>query len=287
MIYSMTAFAREQQVTDIGEVSCELKSVNHRYLDIHCRLSESLRPQEMMIRDLLKKQLHRGKVEVNISLATGNAEQSLQLDFELANNLSQLNQQLIAKLQLKDGLTTAVLLKWPGILQSQVVDDDKIATQVVKVVQSALAKLQQTRQREGNSLQQVLESRLQAIAEQVVLVERMIPGIQQHYRDKLQQRFSDAKLELDDERLEQEMLLLAQKMDVVEELDRLRTHIKEMQHCLKTMHPVGRRLDFLMQEFNREANTLGSKSVNAKMTQAAVEMKVLIEQMREQVQNIE
>ncbi len=285
---SMTAFARQEASFEWGTLTWEIKSVNHRYLEPHFRLPENLRQIEQGLRDQLRKHLNRGKIEASCHLQLSQGEQQAPA----------VNQDLLAQLgvaieqvqkQVPEGASVNVLdiLKWPGVLQQASFDQDALQASALEQFVIALKQLNDNRDREGAELQKFIEQRLDAIAEQVNSVRALMPNILSAQKTKLQSRLEELQAELDAERLEQEIVLVAQKADVDEELDRLDTHLIEVRRTLTQKGAIGRRLDFLMQELNREANTLSSKSIVSETTQAAVELKVLIEQMREQIQNIE
>lgn len=288
MIRSMTAFARQPIDKSWGNGTWELRSVNSRYLETNFRLPEAFRYLEFKIREKLRKKLQRGKIDCNLKIDTsGAAAGALSVNNELAQSLLGAHKELqqLANTQQAPELTR--LLNWPGIIKSADVDSDKMEAELLAGLDEAIDQLISMREREGTSLTEIITQRLDGMSKQVVLVRAEMPAIAQWQREKIMTRFEEAKLEVDAQRLEQEMVMLAQKIDVDEELDRLDTHIKEVARLIKKGGSVGRRLDFLMQELNREANTLGSKSINTKTTAASVELKVLIEQMREQIQNIE
>ncbi|MEO0442210.1 MAG: YicC/YloC family endoribonuclease [Pseudomonadota bacterium] len=288
MPYSMTGFARQIEQGAWGEMSCEIRSVNHRYLEPIIRLPEPLRALEPEVRDLLRKQLQRGKVEVNIQLSLEqNREQSLSLNKVLLLSLLKASEDIKALHEDTSPLDLIGLMQWPGVIEQSSPDLDALQKTAVNLFVKTLTALVDHRQREGRVLKDHIDQRLQQIAELVSLVRQQLPGILAQQKQKLRQRLSELTAELDENRIEQEMVLLANKADVAEELDRLNTHIDEVRHILLQDGPVGRRLDFMMQELNREANTLSSKSLASDTTQAAVSMKVLIEQMREQIQNME
>ncbi len=285
---SMTGFSRQDAKLDWGALTWEIRSVNHRYLEPHFRLPETLRALEQPLRDRVRKQLHRGKLEATLHLQTGQGNDSeLGIDLHMAQQIAN------AALQINDLLTDAApisaleLLKWPGVIQNQEMDADKVSAEILDLFDSALGQLLANRSREGAELKRFVEQRLDAVSVQVDTVRKLMPDILQNQREKLRSRLEEMSVELDQDRLEQEIVLLAQKADVDEELDRLETHVAEVRRTLSQKGAIGRRLDFLMQELNREANTLSSKSIVSETTQAAVELKVLIEQMREQIQNIE
>ncbi len=288
MVRSMTAFARQQLAADWGTLTWELKSVNQRFLEPSFRMPESFRHMEFDLRNGLRKSLSRGKIEANLRIEYNQAEAGkLKLDHDLASELLTIHQELQTLSQESQSPNLMQLMRWPNILQSEEADADSMEKDVKTLFHNAIEQLIEVRQREGEDLAQNINDRLDGIEQQVATVTQLMPQIIQWQKDKIKTRFAEAKIELDSERVEQEMVMLAQKLDVAEELDRLTTHIKEARRLIAKGGAVGRRLDFLMQEFNREANTLGSKSINSETTASAVEMKVLIEQMREQVQNME
>lgn len=294
MPLSMTGFSRiEAELTDHdnrnwGSFAWEIRSVNHRYLETNFRLPEHLRELEPAVRERLRKTLARGKLDIALHL---------HLDTDDASTL-QINTPLVAQItsaleQIEDQLANAAainaldILKWPGVSQQQCLGREQIVRQTLQHFDDAITQLIENRAREGAELAAHIEQRLVAIAEHVTSIRSAMPKIIQAQRDKLRDKVADLNIELERDRLEQEIVLLVQKADVDEELDRLDTHIIEVRRTLKQSGSIGRRLDFLMQELNREANTLSSKSIVSETTLAAVELKVLIEQMREQIQNIE
>ncbi len=288
MVKSMTAFARTQITGDWGTATWEVKSVNQRFLEPNFRMPEMFRNLEVMLREKTRKHLTRGKVDCSLryeASQTGGGD--LQLDRELASQLIAAHEALQDLSGEKQTLDLASLLRWPGLLKAPEADTESLEKQLVEGFEEALAQLNRARDREGAALADMLRERLTGIEAQVAIVETQLPEIATWQRERILNRFADAQVEPDKDRLEQELVMLAQKTDVMEELDRLKTHIAEVRRLLDKGGATGRRLDFLMQEFNREANTLGSKSINSTVTACAVEIKVLIEQMREQVQNIE
>ncbi|GAB5412670.1 MAG: YicC family protein [Congregibacter sp.] len=285
-LHSMTAFARETAQTPTA-LAVELRSVNHRYLDCHFKLPDSLRALEPRLREGLGKALKRGKVDCYIRVIDEGSESSLHVDKpRLQAVLQALNEvcEQAPDLAKPDALA---LLQFPGICDGGGRDESQLHSAVMALFQSALASLQDNREREGKQLDLFLRQRLEGIAEEVKNVREALPALRERQEARLRQRLEELALAVDEGRLEQELVILLQKSDVDEELDRLEAHIKEIEHILEEGGPCGRRLDFLMQELNREANTLASKSIASSTTQSAVELKVLIEQMREQVQNIE
>jgi len=286
---SMTGFARREAKLPWGTAVWEIRSVNHRYLEPSFRLPEDFREIEPSLREAMRKTLQRGKVEASLSVQW---EQEGEAD--LGINSTRVIQLTKAAQQINSLLGTAAapinaldILKYPGVIQKQELDREAMQSAVLKLFDSALEGLIEHRTREGNELEQLILQRLDAVSAQVIKVRARMPEILVAQREKLQTKLAALQIDLDPERLEQEIVLLAQKADVDEELDRLDTHVIEVKRSLKQTDSLGRRLDFLMQELNREANTLSSKSIVSDTTQAAVELKVLIEQMREQVQNIE
>lgn len=287
MIYSMTGFARVHQQAEWGEAAWELRSVNHRYLELNLRLPEQVRDCEPLVREAIKAKLQRGKIDVTLRFQPKEGANGFAVDQELVNQLLQAHEQLKVQSGVASELNVTTLLRWPGVLQAQDQNMDAVKATLLHWLDAALDQLLAQRQREGERIAALMLEKLAVVEQQVALVERAIPAIQAQQREKLLARFEEAQVKLDAERLEQELVMVAQKMDVAEECDRLKTHCQEMRHSLEKGGVVGRRLDFLLQEFNREANTLGSKSVDTQTTQAAVELKVIIEQIREQIQNLE
>lgn len=288
MIKSMTAFAREQEQTDLGTLTVELRSVNHRYLDCSFKLPEELRALEPKWREQLRTTLGRGKVECLARWQTASAASpQLSLDHAALKALSQACAEVVALAPQANQPTTLDLLQWPGILsgsQSSAHDQEALAN---SVFEQALHTLQASREREGKKMAELIKDRLAQVEQEVMATRERVPELIARQQSRIQERLSALQSELDPSRLEQELVLLAQKADVDEELDRLGAHVSEVARVLAAGGPCGRRLDFLMQELNREANTLSSKSISSATTQNAVELKVLIEQMREQIQNLE
>ncbi len=288
MTRSMTAFARQQSEHSWGTLIWEVRSVNHRYLEPHLRLPESFRELEGNLREKLRKRLQRGKVECTLRFSP--AEQTdaqLSVNLELATQLHDAAQQVSNLLVDPAPLNPLDVLRWPGVLAETRVDMKAVQQAALQLFDQAIGELIDNRQREGAELEQLISQRLNAISDVVVQVRAKLPEILAKQKENILARLEEAKVELDPNRVEQELVMLAQKADVDEELDRLDTHVTEVNRVLKQKGAIGRRLDFLMQELNREANTLSSKSIVSETTQCAVELKVLIEQMREQIQNIE
>lgn len=287
MIYSMTAFARTSQNADIGNIQCEIRSVNQRFLDMNFRLPEILRHLEMPIRDIIRKKLSRGKLDINIKFSTANQATALSVNEDLILAILKTHLHIAEMTSNHDKLTSLEIMQWPGVLEEAETDEKQRDTTILQLFEQALQQLIAARGREGEAMKQLLVDRLTLINEQVSNIRDEFPTILQWQRDRLLDRFKEVDIELDQDRLEQELVYLAQKADIHEELDRLDTHVAEITRILNKGGNVGRRLDFLLQELNREANTLGSKSISKITTAAAVELKVIIEQMREQVQNLE
>ncbi|HET8940947.1 MAG TPA: YicC/YloC family endoribonuclease [Rudaea sp.] len=292
MMRSMTAFASAEADTPWGVLAFELRSVNHRYLELNLRLPEELRAIEPALRERVTAKLVRGKVDVNLRFRPGDAAASaIHLDDAMLDKLEHTAAVIGARFpNLVTDFTR--VLEWPGVVQREQLDQEGLRNAALDLLDSALAELIATRQREGERLGVFLRERLDAVAAIVAQVRQWLPDIRAGLRARLQSRLGEIKLpeghaQPEPGRLEQELVLQLSRMDVDEELDRLAAHVAEVQRVLVLPDAVGRRLDFLMQEFNREANTLGSKSVDQRTTQASVELKVLIEQIREQVQNIE
>ncbi|QLF93787.1 YicC family protein [Pseudomonas sp. ABC1] len=287
MAHSMTAFARAELASPHGTLGWEIRSVNHRYLEPHLRLPEAFRDLENAVRDALRKGLSRGKVECTLRFSDADNGKRLQIDSDRARQLVEAAQEVSALMQNPAPLNPLEVLAWPGVLVADAADPQALNQQALQLFHEALAQLREGRSREGEALSQLLNERLDSIDDEVATLRELIPQMLTVQRQKILDRCAEMQAEVDPQRLEQELVLLAQKSDVAEELDRLNTHVREVRRVLKSTEASGRRLDFLMQELNREANTLGSKAFDPRSTQAAVNLKVLIEQMREQVQNIE
>lgn len=287
MVHSMTAFARSERTGPHGTLIWELRSVNHRYLEPHLRLPESFRDLEGAVRDALRQGLSRGKVECTLRLVEDTTGKPLQIDRERAAQLINAAESVAGLIKQPAPLNPLEVLAWPGVLVADAADPQALNAAATQLFREALDELRQGREREGTELSKLLNERLDSILEEVATLRQQVPLMLALQRQKILDRFAELQGEVDPQRLEQELVLLAQKSDVAEELDRLSTHVGEVRRVLKAGGAAGRRLDFLMQELNREANTLGSKAFDPRSTQAAVNLKVLIEQMREQVQNIE
>ena len=288
MLNSMTGFARETAETPSGTITCELRAVNHRFLDVQFRLPEELRAREIELRARVAGILKRGKVECSLHLrrARGKATE-LPLDVDLIRQISARAGEIAALLPETRPPDPLDVLRWPGVVVEPDVDAEPLFAQAVTLVDKALVAIDEMRHNEGERIRQMLESRLDEVLVIATGVRKRMPQVLAAIRIRQQERIEKLDVEADPARLETELALIAQKLDVDEELDRLESHVSEVRAALAAAEPVGRRLDFLMQELNREANTLGSKSADAETTRAAVDLKVLIEQMREQVQNVE
>jgi uncharacterized protein (TIGR00255 family) len=288
MVFSMTAFARQMSTSELGQLTLEIKSVNHRFSEVSLRLPEDLRFMEPRLRQVISKHIQRGKVDCVVRY----------LPPELQATSVQINRDLLAVLtsatrEIEDLLPEAApsramdYLKWPGVIAAPEQDLHALGEQLLAMLQTALKELTDNRSREGEQLKVLILERCANLEQEVERVKARLPIAIDAMRQRLIDRLTELKSELDETRVEQEMVLLVNKSDVAEEIDRLAAHVVEVRRVLEQTQPMGRRLDFLMQELNREANTLSAKSMDTEMTRAAVELKVLIEQMREQVQNIE
>lgn len=288
MTASMTAFARCQSSTTWGQLTWELKSVNHRYLDISTRLPEQLRMLESTLREAVSSVLARGKLECSLRFQIDRSNPaSMTVNNELLGRLNDLARKIEISMHESTGLSVSDVLGWPGIITEEGIDYDDLAESAHDLLKQTLDELVASRNGEGERLKKIVLDKLSAIGAQVNAVRDIVPSIVPDYRQRLADRLADIQEDLDPGRLEQELVIFANKADITEELDRLESHISEVSQSMESDKPVGRRLDFLMQELNREANTMGSKAVDLRITNAAVELKVLIEQIREQVQNIE
>jgi uncharacterized protein (TIGR00255 family) len=289
MVHSMTAFARQSREMPAGVVTWELRSVNHRYLDVAMRVPDELRVLETQLREVIGTYIKRGKVECRLRYepATGAAAR-IALNDTLVDHLNHAMGEVKSRLHSAAApIDVMDVLRWPGVIEGIEANIEQIQSTATTVLEEALKELTDTRAREGAKLQGFIEQRCDALLGYVDEARQLIPGISEQWRGRLLARLEEIKAELDESRLAQEMVYLAQKIDIEEELERLTAHIGEVRRVLQQNEPVGRRLDFLMQELNREANTLGSKSIDAGTTRLSIDMKVQIEQMREQIQNIE
>ena len=289
MIQSMTAFSRAQGQGHWGTGVVEIRSINHRYLEMSIRLPDNLHGLEVLMRERIRHYIKRGKIECHLRYQPGDVcGAEITINANLAEKLCGANDVISKMLTHAAPVNTMDVLRWPGILQIAEVDLETIQDSVLELLEKSLQDLVEARLREGEELKILFLQRLESMKSELAKVRHRLPEIYNSQRTRLVARFSDAKVELDSSRFEQEMVMYAQKIDVAEELERLDAHISEVRRILKQGGSVvGRRLDFLMQELNREANTLGAKSVDVDTTRASVELKVLFEQIREQVQNVE
>lgn len=288
MAKSMTAFARQELIKDWGSLTLELRSVNHRYLDVSIRMPDDLRSLETKIREVVAEKIARGKVDVGLRISNKQTNAgNIQIDRELVQQLSDASREIDHILYNPNAVSSLDILRWPGVIKTPELDSSELSSTVKELLELTIADLIEAREREGEKLVRLIQQRCHSITDVIANVKKRLPEVMQAWREKLVTRIEAANLEVDESRLEQEVVMIAQKTDVDEELDRLITHVAEVERVLKENKPVGRRLDFLMQELNREANTLGSKSIDTETTKASVDLKVLIEQMREQIQNIE
>jgi len=282
MIRSMTAFSRHEY----GAAVWEIRSVNHRYLDVSFRMPEKLRHLETDLKSQFKDKVQRGKIECSLKVNTGELKTRVSINQDLVQDLDQAMSQVAAITGMEDRGDILSLLRWPDVLTIEE-SGDELITEAQQSFTLAVDQLVEMREREGKELASLLDSRLVDIETTVEKLREETPAIIAHQHEKLLKRLDDIDVEVEQGRVEQELVILAQKLDVAEELDRLVTHVLEVRRNIEADEPVGRRLDFLMQELNREANTLSSKAAAASTTMQAVDLKVSIEQMREQIQNIE
>ena len=288
MLHSMTGFARESVETGIGTLTWEIRAVNHRYLDVQFKLPEDLRSKEQVFRQQASAKLGRGKVECALYFRRAFDEDTeLQIDADLVELIGHRISDVTAKLPNVAAVNPIEILRWPGVVQQAELDVEPLFAEASALLDTALVDITEMRSNEGARIREMLESRCADIASIAGVVRTRMPEVLAAARAKQQERIDALDVEADPARLEVELALLATKLDVDEELDRLESHLVEIGGALDADKPVGRRLDFLMQELNREANTLASKSADTETTKAAVDLKVLIEQMREQIQNVE
>ena len=288
MLHSMTGFARQSVDAEIGTLTWEIRAVNHRYLDLQFRLPEELRPQEAEFRKQVSARLKRGKVECALHFRRAlNQSQDLRLDENLIKLIGTRIDELKVKLNDIGHVDPIDLLRYPGVVQQAEIDAEPLFADAGRLLDETLASIADMRANEGARIAEMIESRCVDIEGIASKVRERMPDVLEAARQKQRERIEKLDVDADPARLEVELALIAQKLDVDEEVDRLDSHVTEIRSSLAAGEPVGRRLDFLMQELNREANTLGSKSGDTETTRAAVDLKVLIEQMREQIQNIE
>jgi len=287
MPLSMTAFARVSHQADWGTLSWEIRSVNHRYLETAFRIPETLRDLEMPLRDLARRRLDRGKVDCTLQLALNHDREGIAINEQRARQYIDAAARIATLMPNASPLSPMDILAHPGVLEERQVDSEVLKACARELFTTALDQLVEVRAIEGAKLSAFIRQRLAALKLETDRVRGLLPQVLDNQRRRIGERVAELQLNLDPERLEQEVVLIAQKSDVDEELDRLEAHLAEIERVLGSREPIGRRLDFLMQELNREANTLSSKSIAIDTTQSAVELKVLIEQMREQIQNIE
>jgi uncharacterized protein (TIGR00255 family) len=283
----MTGFARRERQYPWGLLAWELKTVNHRFLELGCRLPEEFRAAESDFRATVAAAVRRGKVECSLHFRPAVTATALEIDSDLLASLTSRAQHIAAQVGIAARIDVLDLLRWPGVIRDMTRDTEPMIAAAKGLLEEALAELTRFRDSEGGRLRDALELRCAGLLEFSGRVTERLPEIHARLRAKLLDRIAQLVMDIDQDRLEQELAILAQRLDVDEEIDRLRGHVTEVRKAFGGQEPAGRRLDFLMQELNREANTLSSKSQDIETTRAAVDMKVLIEQMREQVQNIE
>ena len=288
MLHSMTGFARAAADTGSGSLTWELRAVNHRYLDVQFKMPDDLRPQEQALKKIVAARIGRGNVECSLNVSRdGGKGTDIVVDDELVRVLARRLEDVADVLGEASNIDPIDVLRWPGVIRQPEIDVDSLVASSSKLLRDAVQALEKMRASEGERITTMLEARLEDIEAISKSVRERMPEVLEAARTKQRERLAKLDVEADPDRLEAELALLAQKLDVDEELDRLDSHVTEIRDALDKDEPVGRRLDFLMQELNREANTLGSKSGDAETTRAAVDLKVLIEQMREQIQNVE
>lgn len=288
MLQSMTAFARKEHQGRNGSLTWEIKTINHRYLEVSVRLPESFSSLEQKIRDQLKKHLQRGKVEIILRYnSSASSPVKVQVNHMMVQGLLKAIETLSDEAKMLSSMTMSDLLRWPGVLQIENESVTLLLDELIEQFKYAVDELVECRKTEGESLGKFMLQRVQAIKEQLQLLEPKLPKLIQLQREKILARLQEYTTQVENNRLEQELVYFAQKMDVSEEVERLNVHLAELERCLKQGGVVGRRLDFLVQELHREANTLGAKLPDAELVQITVEIKVLIEQLREQAQNLE
>ena len=285
MVASMTAFARLEDSGEWGQAVWEVRTVNHRYLDISMRLPENLRVMEPTVRERVSARLNRGKVDCNLRYETSSTAEDVFVNAELAKKLIRAADEL--DVENPTVISRFDVLRWPGVMDKKTPDLERLSGPVLRLLDNALDVIVDDRYREGGEIKKMIEKRCELSLGQLERVRNKMPDIINAARERCLSRARELDVELDNDRLEQEIVLLSQKLDVEEELDRLEAHVHEVKRVLNETAPIGRRLDFLMQEINRETNTLGSKSAHIDTSNASIELKVLTEQMREQIQNVE
>jgi uncharacterized protein (TIGR00255 family) len=288
MLHSMTGFARHTAESQTGVLTCELRTVNHRYFDVQFRLPEELRPKEADLRQLVGSVVRRGKADCTLHYRRAPGSQAeLRLNQTIVEQIARRAHELQSVFPALGNLNAIDVLRWPGVIEEPQVDTEPLYEESVAVITAALEELSAMRRSEGRRIAEMIDSRCQEILSIAASVRERMPEVLASARARQKERLDKLDVDADPARLEAELALVAQKLDVDEEVDRLESHVKEIRSAIGSPEAVGRRLDFLMQELNREANTLGSKSADTATTRAAVELKVLIEQMREQIQNVE
>ena len=288
MLHSMTGFARASAKSESGTLTWEIRAVNHRYLDVQFKLPDELRPHEQDLKQVLANRLRRGKVECTLNLKrASDSGTDIELNEELVATLAARLKDIAGSLDDADEVNPIDILRWPGVVRYREIDVEPLVASAHEALGAAVTELESMRKSEGERIAAMLEARCADVLDIAATVRARMPDVLEATRQKQRDRLAKLDIDADPDRLETELALVAQKLDVDEELDRLESHVTEIRDALSKDEPVGRRLDFLMQELNREANTLGSKSGDADTTRAAVELKVLIEQMREQIQNVE
>ncbi len=287
MVFSMTAFARASRECAQGRFTWELRSVNSRYLEPHFRLPDAFRDLEPLLRERLRQRLSRGKVECGLRFQPIQSSERLSVNSAMVHELVRAADEVHAIIGPGNALNVLEVLQWPGVLSSEEADSKLLQEVALQAFDDCLQQSLDARAREGAELAALIQQRLDTMRTIVAAVQEQMPQALAAQRQQLLDKIAALQVQADPQRLETELVLLAQKADIAEELDRLNTHLQEVGRILQQQKPIGRRLDFMMQELNREANTLSSKSITTGITQAAVDLKVLIEQMREQVQNIE
>jgi len=288
MANSMTAFARETSSTEWGAITCELRSVNHRYLEINPRLSEELRRLEPQIREAVSQRIRRGRIDCYLKLqAHETTDGDFTVDRDLLARMAGLGREIQEQFPHLSALSVSDVLRWPGVVEVRGVDADLVAETAMDLVRRGLDRIEIDRAREGERLKTAVSDRLDEAVSLATTLKGRVPDLTRSFKQRVTDRIAETGVKVDPERLEQELVIYVQKSDVAEEIDRLHIHLDEVRDVLRAQGAIGRRLDFLMQELNREANTLGSKAFDVDLTQASLDLKVLIEQMREQIQNIE